>query len=358
MDSFAFITHPKNEREFAESFFVARFMPKFFVSKFMKVCPPYRLINVEGVASKYNRVSGWVISSPLSTDMIIRDESFMMKKVLAACRVATKLGAKIIGLGNEFCLLEGLAEIISKETAIPVTTGNSYRISALMEGLKMAVAARGVEFDQANVLITGAASYIGKMCACLAAHEVQKLTLTNDNKKQTEKIAKQILYDSGLVARITEDIEEAVKEADVVIAANDDLPEIDSGWFKSGAIVFDIFSAQKKLANTAGKRKDVMAIEKVYTKVSGGADFNKDTGLPKNIIDSGMAEVMILSLEKQYSSFASSQTTKGWQVDDIRKLAKKHRFEVSGFLTNNNEEGIKNTASGKIIMPGTAIVKS
>lgn len=348
MNSFAFITHPANEQEFAEKFFSVRFLPDFLISKIMKACPAYRLFDVKGVASKHSRVSGWVISSPLLTDMISNNEARTIKKVLAACKKAKKLGTRIIGLGNEFCLIEGLTETISRELAIPVTTGNSYRISALMEGLKMAVAMKGLELDEANILISGATSNIGKICATVVASKVQKLTLINKNKKQTEKIAQQILYDSGLVVRISEDIKVAVKEADVIIAANDDFPEIDSDCFKSAAIVFDIFSSQKVLAKTARKRNDVMVIEKICTKVVGGAEFNRETGLPKNTIDSGMGEVLILSLEKHYSSFTSSQVLKVRQVEDIGKLAQKHGFKVAGFLANASAGGIKTAYQGKL----------
>lgn len=353
MNSFAFITHPNDELEFREGFSAVRFLPNFLLSKIMKVCPAYRLFDVKGVASKYNQISGWVISSPLSTDMIYYDANRTVKKVLAACKKATNLGAKIIGLGNEFCLIEGLSETISKVMAIPVTTGNSYRISALMEGLKIAVAIKGVELHQANILISGAESYMGRTCAAIVANDVQRLTLVKDGNNQTDKIAKQILYDSGLVVRISDDAKIAVKEADVIIAANDYIPQIDSDCFKSGAVVFDIFSSRKNWAKTAVKRNDLMVIEKIYTRVSEGADFNKDIGVPKDMIDSGMAEVLILSLEKRYSSFSSSQAVKARHVEDIGKLAQKHGFKVAGFLTNTIMEGIKNNISGKIIIPGT-----
>lgn len=353
MENFAFITHPEHEWEFAENFFAARFLPRFLISKIMKVYPPSRLLDVRGVASRHNRVSGWIISSPLSTDMIIHDKSHTVKKVLAACRAASRLGAKIIGLGKEFSLIEGLAETITKEMAIPVTTGNSYRINALIEGLKMAAATRRFEIDQVNILITGAASNLGKMCASIVADEVQRLTLFDNNKKQIEKIASQILYDSGLVVRIGETIESSVKEADIIIAANE-LPEFDSGCFKPGTIVFDIFSAVKKgLAKTTNNRNDVMVIKKIYTMVTGGAYFNKDTGLPKDMIDSEMAEVLLLSLEGRYSSLNSIQTLKDMRVEYIKKIAQKHDFKVSGFLINVREEGIKSKLSGQIIIPGT-----
>lgn len=354
MDSFAFVTHPRHEREFAQDFFPVRFMPNFLVSKIMRICPPYRLFDVKGAASKYNRISGWVISSPLTSDMIAQNESRTIKKVLSACRQARKLGARIIGLGNELCLVEGLAEAISQSLAIPVTTGNSYRISAVIEGLKMATAARGVELDNTNVIIIGAASNIGRICACVLASEVREITLIDDNKNKTQKIAGQILYDSGLIAKVAQVLEPSLKDADVVIIADYNSIEIDSCWFKSGAIVIDVLSMGQGVAKAAAKRNDILVIEKIYTTISGGADFNKNMRLPKDLIDSDMAEVMILTLEKQYHSSISNTAIQVRQIYDIRKLAEKHGFKVSGFLTKSNQEGIKNSISGKIIVSGTA----
>lgn len=353
MDSFALITHPQNESEFMERFFAARLIPGFLVSTIMKWYPPYRLTDIRGVASRYNRSIGHLFTCPLTSDMVDSYHPRVIKKVISSAKLAKKAGAKIIGLGSRLSLVEGLSELVAREAAVPVTTGNSYRIASLIEALKIAFLNKGTEIENAKVMVVGATCNIGSTCAFVMAGKIRELVITGQDERKTEKLGNQILYDTGLVTKISTQINSPLKESDIVIIAEDSCDEVNPEDFKPGAIVCDIFGRGNAIVKAACERNDVTIIEKTLT-AAPEVRFDRELGLPCGMVDSGMVETMILALEKRYHSFTGSSEIRINKVDEINKLARKHGFNVSGFLTKVKETRIKNNLSGKIIVSRTS----
>lgn len=354
MDSFAHITHPQNESEFMERFLAAKLIPGFLVSKIIKMYPPYKQADIRGVASKYNRSVGYLVTCPLTSDMVDGFQPRVIKKVIASAKLAKKLGAKIISLGSRFSLADGLPEVVAREAAIPVTTGNSYRIASLVEALKIASLNKGFELENAKAMVVGATCNIGSTCAAVMAGRMRELVITGKDERKTERLGTQILYDTGLVTKICTQINFPLKECDIVIIAEDSCSDINPDDFKPGAIICDIFGTGKAIVKAAYERNDLTIIEKVLTAVPGEIRFDREMRLPTGIIDSDMVETMILALEKRYHNFTGSAEIKVNKVDEINKLARKHGFNVSGFITKVKQTRIKNDLSGKIIVSGTS----
>lgn len=353
MDSFAFITHPQNESEFMKRFFAAKLIPGFLVSNIIKMYPPYKLADIRGVASKYNRSVGYFVMCPLTSNMVDNYHPRVIKKVIASAKLAKKLGAKIISLGSRLSLAEGLSELVAREAAVPVTTGNSYRIASLIEVLRIASFNKGFELDAAKTMVVGATCNIGSTCAFAIAGKIRELVITGRDDRKTERLGNQILYDTGLVTKTSTQINPQLKECDVVIIAEDRCSEVNAEDFKPGAIICDIFGTGNTIVKAASERNDVIIIDQVLTTVPGELRFDREMGLPEGMVDSSMVETMILALEKRYHSFTGSSEVRVNKVDEINKLARKHGFNVSGFLTKVKESRIKNKLSGKIIVSGT-----
>lgn len=354
MDSFAFITHPKDESEFMQRFLAAKLIPKFLMSNIIKMYPPYKLTDLRGVASKYNRSVGYLITCPLTSDMVDNYHPQVIKKTIASARLAKKLGAKIICLGSRLSLADGLSEVVTREATVPVTTGNSYRIASLIEGLKIAFLNKGLILENAKTMVIGAASNLGNICAVAMAAKVRDLIVIGKDEKKMERLSNQILYDTGLVTKTSTQINSLLKECDVVIIAEDSCSDVNPEDFKPGAIICDIFGTGKVIVKAAYQRSDVTVIEKILVKVPGELRFDREMGFPRGVIDSGMVEPMILALEKRYHSFTGSQDISVNKVTEMNHLARRHGFNISGFLTNVRQERIKNNLSGKIIVSGTS----
>ncbi len=361
MDTFAFMFHPLDESYVMKKYYFAKYVPKFLISQILKYAPPFKASDITGVASKYNEVKGWFVTCPLTAKQMIQlPERLVINKIIQAGRVAEKLGARILGLGS-FTKVVGDAGItVAKNLNIPVTTGNSYTVATAIEGTKMAAGIMGHKLDKANIVIIGASGSIGSVCADILAREVKALTLVDKNEEKLNRLANRILYDTGLVTQISQDVKKSLKNADIIITVTNSVEIlINPEDLKPGAVICDVSRPRNVSRKVAELRNDVLVIEGGLVEVPGDANFNFNFGFPPGMAYACMAETMILALERKYESYTLGRELSIKQVIEINKLAKKHGFKVAGFrsfekaVTEAEIHNIKNNAMRKILVTST-----
>lgn len=333
MESFAFVIHPLDARDVARKFPFTRFLPDRVVEGALKYLPTMKVAHITGVRSPYAEAEGWFVSCPLTARQLLTlPDGYVVEKIVCAGRLAERLGAKILGLGA-FTKVAGDAGIsVAKRLNIPVTTGNSYTVATAVEGTKEAARLMGHDLREASVAVVGATGSIGRVCAELLSREARVLTLVGRNVHKLEPVADQILYRSGLAAKISTDVRTALKDADVVITVTSALDTvIEPEYLKPGAVVCDVARPRDVSRRVATERPDVLVIEGGVVAVPGDVNFNFNFGFPPKTAYACMVETMILALERRYESFTLGRDLTAEKVEEIAALAKKHGFKLAGF---------------------------
>ncbi|KYO65416.1 NAD(P)H-binding protein [Thermovenabulum gondwanense] len=356
MDNFAFIIHPIDVDDASRKFKFMKNWPDNLIEGILKLLPPVKVSHITGVKSEYNEVEGWFVGCPLTTrQMMTLPETFVLNKIIKAGKLAEKLGAKIVGLGAFTSVVGDAGITIAKNLKIAVTSGNSYTVATAIEGAKEAAKLMGKDIKNAEVVVIGATGSIGKVCSQILAKEARYLTLVGRNTEKLEAVAEKILRETGLSARITSNVKNALKKADVVITVTSSVDTIiEPEDLKPGAVVCDVSRPRDVSKEVAEKRDDVLIIEGGVVEVPGDVNFNFNFGFEPKTAYACMAETMILALEKRYENFSLGRDLTVEQVEEISRLAKKHGFKLAGFrsferpVTKEHIEKVKRNAEAKL----------
>lgn len=333
MNKFAFMIHPIDVSDVSRKFGVARRLPGSWVEQMIRLLPPIKASDITGVRSPHNEAEGWFVGCPLTTSQMLNlPEEYVLKRIVQTGRLAEKLGAQVLGLGAMTSVVGDAGITVAKSLNIAVTSGNSYTVATAIEGSKKAAELMGVDLAHAEVAVIGATVSIGAVCARLMAKETKYLTLVARNDDRLDQLASKILHESGLAVKVTRDVKQAVRRADVIITitsaggsviAPEDL--------KPGAVVCDVARPRDVSKRLAELRDDVLVIEGGVVEAPGDVNFNLNFGFPPNTSYASMAETMILALEGRFENFTLGRDQTLEQVEEITRLAKKHGFKLAGF---------------------------
>lgn len=339
MDTFAFIIHPLDIADVYRKFPLLERFPRKITEGILNILPPLKVSHITGVKSPYNEIEGWFVGCPLTSEQMIKlPADYAVRKIIKTGKLAERLGARILGLGAFTSVVGDAGITVAKNLNIPVTTGNSYTVATAIEGTKKAAAIMGIDYRNAEVLIIGATGSIGRVCAQSLAREAKFLTLAGRDEGKLEGLAERILKETGLAVRLTKNVKQAVRKADIIITVTSSVDSvIESGDLKPGCVVCDVARPRDVSKKVAEERKDVLVIEGGVVDVPGDVEFNFNFGFPPKKSYACMAETMILALEKRYESFTLGRELTLEQVDEISQLAKKHGFKLSGFRSFERE---------------------
>jgi fatty aldehyde-generating acyl-ACP reductase len=332
MNRFAFIIHPIDTAYIKKAVKIFKYLPDALTERIVKHFPAYKASEIRGVKSPYAETEGWFVICPLtSRQMLELPEEYVLSRIIEAGKVAEKLGAGIVGLGAMTSVVGDAGITVAKNLNIAVTSGNSYTVAMALEGTRRGAELMGVSLKDAEVVVLGATGSIGSVCAKILAREAGHLTLVALDKSQLEHLAYQILYETGVAARLTTDTRGALRDADVVVAvtsAADTVVEPED--LKPGAVVCDVARPRDVSVRVAAERPDVLVIEGGVVEVPGNVEFNFDFGFPPGMSYACMAETMILALEGRYENFSLGRELTISQVEEIWQLGAKHGFKLAG----------------------------
>jgi fatty aldehyde-generating acyl-ACP reductase len=352
MNKFAFVVHPLTIEDYARKFPMAKYLPRFVLKKTARVLPPFKVSSITGIRSAFGEVNGEFIGCPLDSSQLVglpAEEA--LEKVISSVKLAKKNGAEIVGLGAFTAVVGDAGITVAQKAGVPVTTGNSYTVSTALEGAKMAARLMGIKWEKAEVAILGASGSIGSACTHLLARENVNLTLVGRQQVKLEKLAAKVLYDTGLAVRVTGDVKDALRQADIVLAVTSSLDyPVEPEHLKPGCVVCDIARPRDVSPRVRRERRDVLVIDGGIVDVPGEPEFNLDFGLPPGKCFACMAETMILALEKRFECYSLGRKISIDRIQEITSLAAKHGFKLAGLrsfdrtLTDGEIEEIRANA--------------
>ncbi|TYO94638.1 shikimate dehydrogenase [Desulfallas thermosapovorans] len=333
MNTFAFMIHPLDISDFARKFGLLGKLPPRLLEGLFKYAPPIKVSKITGVYSEHARAEGWFVACPITARLMMElPEEFVINKIIKTGKLAQKMGAKILGLGAFTSVVGDAGITVAKNLDIAVTTGNSYTVATALEGTREAARLMGHDLKKCHAVVVGATGSIGQVCARVLARDVRYLTLVARQKNRLEELARKIMYETGVAARITSDIKHALKNAQIVITVTSAVDTIIGPEdLMPGAVVCDVSRPRNVSKQVAEKRRDVLVIEGGVVNVPGEVDFHFNFGFPEGTSYACMAETMMLAMEGRYENFTLGRDLSIEQVEQISALARKHGFRLAGF---------------------------
>lgn len=336
MDSFAFIIHPVNSKQDVQRKFplLGKLLPEPAIHFFSQYFPPVYISEITGITSQATgkEVKGWFIACPLSPlQMISMPPEKVYKRVIAAGKLAQKLGAQVVGLGGFTAVVGDGGQTVAKHLDIPVTTGDSYTVATAVEGTLKAAQQMGISPTGATAAVVGATGSIGKVCAQLLARHVGRVILLGRNWEALEQVRLLVEAQGQPNVQLGTQMD-ALQQADMVLTVTNAIETvIEPHHLKSGSVVCDVARPRDVSRQVVEQRDDVLVIEGGMVKVPGPVNFNFSFGFPPGMAFACMAETITLALEGRHESFTLGKDISLIQVQTMAEMASRHGFSVSGF---------------------------
>jgi len=355
VSGFAVIGHPYNYQHLLR--YLKSFNPDFkppsqgFLSKVFDLVPSYVSYDIQEFrAASGVTTHGAFIACNIIPDMLAMDLENVVRKVVESCKVAERLGLGIVTLGGFTSIAgERYGDEFYKRVHIPVTTGNTLTAALAVEGVLKAAELMEVDLALAKVTVVGGTGDIGSAVACELARYVKEVTITSRTPSNLRKMEKVIKSVKGAKFRGSHDNNEAVKNADIVVAAagaSQSLVKIEN--FKPGAIICDV-GYPKNIAYRSTDRGDILIFAGGVCESPCPYNAGFDIGMPSpNILYGCFTESIVLALENRYENFSWGKgKITGERMNEILGMAKKHGFKLAPFfwgdrlVTDDEVRGIK-----------------
>lgn len=343
LGGFVVLGHPYNFNHLMKFFQVYKpdvySMTPEFLMKIFELAPAYRTSTIDNFRSKTGKkVKGYFVMCPLIPDMALLTPEIVLPKVIDGCRVGERLGAGILALGGFTSVVgERYFQQLRSKVRMPITTGNTFTVAMTLAGIRKACFVLEKDLKRARVVIIGGTGDIGSACARALALEAKELVLTGRTRSTLEQAKNELSQLRGAKIFISTDNNEAVRQADVVVAAaSASQTVIDTNFLKPGAIVCDV-GYPKNISHSSRHRTDIFVFSGGLSTVPTPFDLGYDLGLPNpNVLYGCFAESIILCLEERYENFSEGKgKISAEKVDWITRAGKKHGFELSPFYWGN-----------------------
>jgi len=332
MNTFAFMIHPLELSAISRKFELLGKMPSRLLERLFKFSPPIKVSKITGVHSDPAQTEGWLVACPITPRLMVElPEEYVLDKIVQTGKLAQKLGAKILGLGAFASVSEDIGIRVAKYLDIAVTTGNSYALVTALESVRLAVSLLGHNLKKCHAVVVGDADSICQIWARILARDVRSLTLVTREKNRLGGLLGKIMYETGMAVRITSDIEQALREAHIVIALTSALDiVIEPKYLRSAAVICDINSPHNVSKQVTEIRQDVLVLEGGVVEVPGKVHYNFNSGFPAGTSCACLAETMMLAMEGRYENYSLGWELSLEQVEQIAVLASKHGFRLAG----------------------------
>jgi predicted amino acid dehydrogenase len=331
METFAFLIHPMDMAHVVKKYKIAKKMSPKMLESVLKRRRPFVLNEITGIKSKTGvEATGWFIAVPfLPHQFTDLDEDYVIEKIIKACEVGRKEGAKIIGLGAFTAIPGGGGKLVAEASGIPVTTGNTYTAVLANEGAKEGARKMGLDVSSSILAVVGATGSIGSVSAEILAEEFGEVILIGRDRARLEKLKDRIAKVNDNISVSTE--LSAVRTADVLVTVTGAVDAvINPDDIKPGAVVCDVARPRDVSEMLVRQRNDVLVIDGGVARVPGNTDFGKYAGLPKGIALGCMAETFMLALDRRYEDYTIGKDISIEKVREMSEIAKKHGFKLAG----------------------------
>lgn len=339
---FAFLVHPRDERDMIRRFPFLEKTPPWFKRAIQRHFWPVTVSKVTGLTSEGGEeVSGYVISIPMTAAEMLKDRPRAKKHIRRAMRLARNKGAKIVGLGALTSSLSRGGLDLVDIPGVSVTTGHAYTGYTVTEALLSQLKRASVPYttDACTIAIVGAAGSVGSISAeILAAKGVQKLLLIDIERKLDavhELREKLTSRHPDLTVECTQDMSSLKEATGVITATNAPDALVRGSHIAPGTIIVD--DAQPSdISEELHDRDDVLVLEAgaVHTP---GISTNFNMGLAGKYDNfCCLAEVLILASRRHEHNFVINRATLE-DVEHIQEGGKNLGFTLA---QAQNEHGL------------------
>lgn len=328
---FAFTVHPTDISFVHRRWPVSRYVPEAVTERLLSLKRPFQVSDITGVQTPYNSATGLFVAIPLTTRMWHElPEELLVRRVVEACEVAERQGARIIGLGAHSAIPGDAGREIARRVGLAVTTGNTYTVAAALEAVQEGVRLMGRDLARSRIAVVGATGSIGACCVRILARECSNLILVGRSVNKLKDLSDKVLLETGTLCHVATDIKAILPMADVVIAVSSAMEAIiDPADLKPGAVVCDVAIPRDVDHRVTKARNDVLVIDGGLIAVPGHLQLGYDVGLPPGIAWACLSETMLLALEERYEPFTLGRDLSVAKVDEMRALARKHGFRLA-----------------------------
>jgi predicted amino acid dehydrogenase len=347
---FAFVIHPLSQEFIKKGFPIPKATPKFIMDRVETMAahmPPMVYCKMSNIVSPTGaEAEGWLISvGGTPKEMLARSPEFTYRRLLAAAKMAERMGAQIMGLGA-FTKVVGDAGItVARRAPLPVTTGNSYSASGALWAAADAMRRMGLvklhpvdRHVMAKTMVIGATGSIGSVSARLLAMAFDEVVLAGRDLRKLEELKASILKDTPKAKVVcSTDYDALLGDMDMIVTSTSGAGKkiLDITKVKPGCVITDVARPLDLPPEEVAKRPDVLVIEsgeiELPTKVRG----LKSIGLPPNVIYACLAETIVLALEGRFEVFTIGRDTEWEKVKEIYRLGLKHGMKLSAISGAN-----------------------
>jgi predicted amino acid dehydrogenase len=346
INRFAFVIHPLSQEYFKKVKPVAMLSRAAgrgsldAVEKVMAHSPPFVYSHVSGIESPDGvEAEGWLITvGGTPKQLLSHSPEFTYRRLLAAAKMAQKLGAQIMGLGAFTKVVGDAGVTVAKKAEIPITTGNSYSASAALWAAADAVRRLGLTpLDRkgkvkGKAMVIGATGAIGSACARLLAQAVDEVVLVSIESSKLLTLREDIMKQTpGARLHVAVLADEFLPEMDMIVTATSGAGKkvLDIMRVKPGCVITDVARPLDLPASDVAKRPDVLVIESGEIQLPGTEIKMRDIGLPKNVAYACLAETIVLALEGRFENFTIGRNIEWEKVKEIYKLGLKHGMHLA-----------------------------
>jgi predicted amino acid dehydrogenase len=346
INRFAFVIHPLSQEYFKQVKpveILSRAAGKGsmdVIEKLMAHSPPFVYSHVTGVESPGGvEAEGWLITvGGTPKQLLSHSPEFTYRRLLAAAKMAERLGAQIMGLGAFTKVVGDAGVTVAKRADIPITTGNSYSASAALWAAADAVRRLGLTpLDRkgkvkGKAMVIGATGAIGSACSRLLAQAVDEVFLVSIESSKLLSLKESILKDTpGARLHVAVKSDEFLPDMDMIVTATSGAGKkvLDITRVKPGCVITDVARPLDLPPSEVAKRPDVLVIESGEIQLPGTSIRMRNIGLPKDIAYACLAETIVLALEGRFETFTIGRNIEWQKVKDIYKLGLKHGMHLA-----------------------------
>lgn len=326
---FAFLIHARNTQDLKNNLKFLKIFPNIFVDYLSIFFPPFLISSIDGLRDDSgSEVKGCIIACPMSASMMLKKRGIAAKKVLAATRLAEKLGAKIVGLGGfTSSVTEGGKKLVAEKVNLAITTGNALTAGVALMDFRAICEKNKIDIKRISVAIVGATGSIGAGLAKSLINEVGNLILLGKTKEHVEELANEMKSFGNIEKNIySTDISE-IKNADFVIMATASSEAVLSQEnLKQKAIIYDLTQPRNVSEEILVNRPDLSLYGGGFV-ATPTINYQVNTGLPKGVSFACLSETMLLAAEKDFNSYVGKVSVDS--IANIVKVAVKHNFKSS-----------------------------
>ncbi len=341
---FAFVIHPLSQEYIRKGFSVPKATPKFVMNRvesFAAYMPPMIYCKMENIVSPTGaEAEGWLITvGGTPKEMLARSPEFTYRRLLAAARMAEKLGAQLMGLGAFTKVVGDAGVTVARRARIPITTGNSYSASGALWAAADAMRRMGLvqlrpsdKRVMAKTMVIGATGSIGSVSARLLAMAFDEVVIAGRNMNKLEWLKASILEDTPDAKVVcSTNYDELLGDMDMIVTSTSGAGKkiLDITKVKPGCVITDVARPLDLPPEEVAKRPDVLVIESGEIELPTPVKGLRYIGLPPNVIYACLAETIVLALEGRFEVFTIGRDTEWEKVKEIYKLGLRHGMKLA-----------------------------